>query len=220
MHTLKIQKITQLNHNVRSYQLEKPEGYSFEPGQAAEVAINKEGWKDEARPFTFTSLPENDYLEFTIKSYFDHDGMTNELFGVEEGDSLLVGYSWGAITYNGPGVFIAGGAGITPFISILRMLKRDEKLDGHKLYFSNSTDEDVFLADEFEELLGDDVTHIITDQEDTKYRQGFIDEEFLEEEIEDTDQQFYVCGPVPMVMSISNILEDLGADPDGIVFEE
>ena len=64
------------------YFISKPEGYTFEPGQATEVAINKEGWKEEKRPFTFTSLPDEEDLQFTIKSYRDHDGVTNELDGL------------------------------------------------------------------------------------------------------------------------------------------
>jgi len=45
--SLKIQSTSFVTHDVKSFSLDRPEGFSFEPGQAAEVSINKEGWKDE-----------------------------------------------------------------------------------------------------------------------------------------------------------------------------
>jgi ferredoxin-NADP reductase len=54
-YTLTIQDIQTLTPDVRQIRLEKPDGYSFTPGQATEVAIDKEGWRDEKRPLTFTS---------------------------------------------------------------------------------------------------------------------------------------------------------------------
>src|SRR3954453_16883459 len=128
---IKIKAIERVTHNVKRFQCEKPEGYYFVPGQATEVSINKEGWKEEKRPFTFTSLNDSPYLEFTIKIYSDHPGVTNELDTLAPGDELLVRDIWGAIEYKGPGYFIAGGAGITPFIAILRQLKRENKLNGN-----------------------------------------------------------------------------------------
>ena len=66
---LQILAIEQVTHDVKSFRLQKPEGITFEPGQATEISIDREGWREEGRPFTFTSLPEDDYLEFIIKRY-------------------------------------------------------------------------------------------------------------------------------------------------------
>ena len=68
-----------VTHNVRRFKFERPAGFDFEPGQATEVSIDREGWRDEKRPFTFTGLRDWDHLEFTIKIYSDHDGVTNQL---------------------------------------------------------------------------------------------------------------------------------------------
>lgn len=67
-HLVKIKSIQHITHDVLQIVAEKPQHYNFTPGQATEVAINKKGWEKEKRPFTFTSLPHNDYLEFTIKT--------------------------------------------------------------------------------------------------------------------------------------------------------
>ncbi len=77
--TVKILSIAQLTHNVRQIRLVKPDGYEFIPGQATEVSINNNKWKEEKRPFTFTGLNQDPFLEFTIKSYLDNHGMTDEI---------------------------------------------------------------------------------------------------------------------------------------------
>jgi predicted ferric reductase len=63
------------------------------------VAIDKDGLREEKRPFTFTPLPIEDRLEFTIKVYPSHEGMTDAVDDLEVGDALIVGDAWGAISY-------------------------------------------------------------------------------------------------------------------------
>ncbi len=69
---VKIKSVDHITHDVLQIVTEKPQDYTFNPGQATEIAINKAGWKDKKRPFTFTSLPDKDLLEFTIKTYPSH----------------------------------------------------------------------------------------------------------------------------------------------------
>lgn len=209
-----------VTHNVRSFQVSKPAGYSFEPGQATEVSINKQGWKEEKRPFTFTSLNEWPYLEFTIKMYSDHQGVTNELSTLKEGDELVLRDVWGAISYQGEGYFIAGGAGITPFIAILRQLHKEGKINKNKLYFSNKTVDDIILHDELDEILGDNAHYIITTSATGEQGRKYIDKNFLQSEIIDFKKPFYLCGPDKMVSDISAILRELGASPESVVFEK
>ena len=116
LHTIRVKSIENATHNVFRIVTEKPPRYHFESGQATEVSINKPGWEDEKRPFTFTSLPEDDYLEFFIKVYPTHQSVTNELLNLKEGEKLIMDNAWGAINYRGEGTFIAGGAGVTPFV--------------------------------------------------------------------------------------------------------
>jgi hypothetical protein len=99
-HIVKILSVQNVTHDVRAYRIEKPSGYRFGPGQATDVSINKEGWREEKRPFTFTSLNEYPYLEFTIKSYHDHPGVTNQLYQLKSGDELIIHDVWGAIFHS------------------------------------------------------------------------------------------------------------------------
>lgn len=219
-YVVKILEIKQLTHDVRSYRVEKPAGYTFIPGQATEVSINKAEWSAERRPFTFTSLNDEGSLEFTIKSYASHNGVTDALMQLNVGDSLLIHDVWGAIAYNGEGYFIAGGAGITPFIAILRDLKRQGKLAGNKLFFSSKTAKDVILEAEFKEILGDNAVFVLSDEASEGYVNGYINEEFLKEHVSDFTKHFYICGPDPMIVAISKTLEKLGAKLEAVVFEK
>jgi ferredoxin-NADP reductase len=209
-----------VTHNVRRYRLEKPEGFHFEPGQATELSIDTPGYDERKNPFTFTALNDADYLEFTIKSYFDHEGVTKKLWDLHAGDRLLLRDVWGTITYKGPGVFLAGGAGVTPFIAILRQLSKDGVLKGNRLIVSNRTEKDIILRDEFEAMQGLDHDWLITDQPDTKLYRGRIDEDYLTRHVSDFSQNFYVCGPDPMVKDLREILGRLGARTDEVTFEK
>ena len=71
-HIVKILSVEFITHDVKRFTVEKPKNYSFTPGQATEVSLNKPGLKDEKRPFTFTGLNDDPNLEFTIKIYSDH----------------------------------------------------------------------------------------------------------------------------------------------------
>lgn len=217
---IKIRKIETVTHDVHSFTLDKPTGFSYTPGQATDLSIWKEGWKEEKRPFTFTSLPESDTLEFTIKSYTDRDGVTNQLAHVRPGDTLEISDAWGAISYKGPGVFLAGGAGVTPFIAILRNLYHQDKIEGNKLFFSNKTTKDVIREAEFKNMLGENFFSLISREKVEGYYYGRIDKLFLQQHIDHFDQPFYVCGPDPFVASLLETLKDLGADPETLVFEK
>ncbi len=219
-YTVTLREIEVITHDVKRYVVDKPDGYAFEPGQATEVAINKEGLKDEGRPFTFTSLPDDEHLEFVIKSYASHNGVTDKLDDLKVGDELIIGDSWGAIQYKGPGWFIAGGAGVTPFIAILKKLAKDGNLAGNRLLFSNKTSKDVIMEGQFRTWLGDHFISTLTDEKKDGHLNKMINEELLKELIEDTSVNFYVCGPDQMVKDISSQLENLGANADEIVFEK
>lgn len=208
-----------VTHDVKRFVLQRPEGFTFEPGQGVELAIDSAGWRDKGRPFTPTSVPADGILEFTIKAYPQHNGVTRELHRLESGAPLLMSRPFGTINYRGPGLFIAGGAGITPFMAILRQLKREGKLVGNTLLFSNKSPQDIIYEQELRLLLGEAATFLCTQQADCRCAQGRIDLAYLEKAINDLSQHFYICGPPPFVEAISKQLESLGAKPDAVVFE-
>lgn len=218
-HVVKILMKEFVTHDVNRYVLEKPQGHKFTPGQATELSINTPELKNEKNPFTFSSLNEDKVLEFTIKSYPQHQGVTDKLSKLNPGDELIIRDVWGTINYKGPGVFIAGGAGVTPFIAILRDLNKKGELEGNKLLFSNKEWKDIILEREFREMLGDNAVFTLTQEKKEGYEHGRIDKEFLQKHVEDFNRHFYICGPPPFIVAVKKALDELGANPDSVVIE-
>ncbi|MEO8589404.1 MAG: flavodoxin reductase [Flavobacteriales bacterium] len=206
--------------DVKRFTIERPAGYAFEPGQATDVSINKPGWEDQLRPFTFTNLPGAKKLEFIIKIYEDHHGVTEQLGLLHTGDELILHDVFGAITYKGPGFFFAAGAGVTPFVAILRELHHKEKLRGNTLLCTNKSADDVILDDEFTKMLGKNFLKVFTRQHVIGFHERRIDRDMLITLVQDFDQHFYVCGPDDFVSSINAMLLDLGATAEKLVFEQ
>ena len=222
---VKVLKTDFVTHNVKRFAVEKPAGYTFIPGQATEISINKATLQDVLRPFTFTSLPEADHLEFIIKIYTGHSGMTENLLQVKEGDELIVHEVFGTIRYEGPGVFIAGGAGITPFIAILRHLfflelsKQNKSVTDNTLLFANRTTEDIILKDELKEILNDhyhDVIEVSISGQPGKR----IDRALLSHYIQPVNHYYYVCGPEIFTTSVVENLLALGISKPQIILEQ
>ena len=211
-----------VTHDVERFILEKPKNYKFLSGQATKIYIDKEKWKKKGRPFTFTSLNEDKVLEFTIKEYPKHKGVTQQLSKLKSGDKMIITRPFGTIRYKGKGVFIAGGAGVTPFISILRNLKKQNKIKGNKLIFSNKEAKDIILEKEFIDMFkasSKDLIFTLTREKNKNYYYGRIDKKFLKKHVKNFKQNFYVCGPPKFVGTISQTLEDLGAKVDSVIFE-
>jgi ferredoxin-NADP reductase len=189
------------------------------PGQATDVSVNTATMKDEKRAFTFTNLISSPYIEFIIKRYPSHKGVTDAIHQLKVSDELILHEVFGEINYKGKGLFIAGGAGITPFISILRDLKNKNEIEGNRLIFANKTSKDIILEKEFRDLLGEGLINILSEEKTKDYQHGFINEDFLRSKITDYNQRFYLCGPPAMIESVLVQLAHLGVSKASIIME-
>jgi ferredoxin-NADP reductase len=207
-HEIQILSKQQLTHDVIQFHFQRPAGYEFNAGQAIELMLHQPG-KGPA-PFTFTGLNSSPYLELTIKIYEAHHGLTLALSQLNIGDKVLITDPWDSFHNKGSGVFIAGGAGITPFIALLRQLRVDKALGKSWLFFSNKTRDDIFMHDELKKILGDRYVDVITRDSNGNIT-GHIDEAFLRRNISDFKQPFYVCGPPGFTEAIQQTLVKIGA---------
>ncbi|MGV8992524.1 MAG: FAD-binding oxidoreductase [Flavobacterium sp.] len=219
MKAIRILYLNKATHNVCHLITERPEGFEFRPGQAADLAIDKPEWEKELRPFTFTSLITDDFLEFYIKEYPEHNGVTEQIGKLHIGDTLNIRDAFGDIKYQGEGIFIAGGAGITPFIAILKDLESKNEVGNNKLIFANNTSADIVEHDYFERLLGTNFINVLSKEENAKYIHGYITKELIEKAMQNRDINFYLCGPPPMMTAILEALKELGIDQNNIIQE-
>ena len=200
---------------------DRPEEFTFSPGQATDFALDKDGWRDEKRPFTMASLPEAQALQFVIKSYPDHEGVTEQIGQMEVGDGVIIEEPWGAIEDRGPGTILAAGAGITPFISILRArLEKEGSLDGYRLIFSNSKEKDIILRDELNAMKGLETVLILSDEEVEGLHHRQINGDFLDKIGIVPDGTHYLCGPPEFEDDVADALKDRGVDEGNIVRED
>ena len=209
-----------VTHDVLRFVVTRPEGFTFEPGQGVDLAIDADGWREQTRPFTPTSLAQDKVLDFTIKIYTAHSGVTRALAELQPGAALTISGPWGTIRYQGPGVFIAGGAGITPFLAIVRHLRGEGRLHGHGLIFANKTPADVICEKELRAAFGAHANFLVDCDAGPGFETGRVDEALLKRRIADWDQHFYVCGPPPFNDAVMVTLRRLGAQPDALIFEQ
>ncbi len=219
-HVVTVLKTEFVTHNVKRFTVEKPRGYSFISGQATDVSINKPGLENELRPFTFTCLNTDDHLEFTIKIYKGHNGITEKLLDIKPGDQLILHEVFGAINYEGPGLFVAGGAGLTPFISIFKQLRADGRLAGNTLLFANRTEDDIIIKDELNAMLGKNHIDVISEPKLPGKKGERIDKALLKQYLPPETGYCYICGPDEFVADIKNYLLELGVAENKIVIEQ
>ena len=219
-HTVTLLMREFVTHDVQRFIVSRPAGFDFQAGQGVELAIKRPDWQEQGRPFTPTSLADDKVLEFIIKAYPSHKGVTRELHKLAPGTELWMSEPFGTIAYKGPGVFVAGGAGITPFIAILRAQAQSADMQRNMLLFSNKTVADFICEKEFRHILAERCILTCTAEQAAGFEHRRIDKAFLAESIDDFDQPFYVCGPPAFMEAVNQALQDLGADPESLVFEK
>jgi ferredoxin-NADP reductase len=206
---VKIVSITKLTHNIKSYKVQKPEDFVFTSGQAVELAVNQKRWENEPRPFSIVSLPKDNELEFLIKSYRDSRGVTAVLDTLKRDAELLLGDPWDSYVYKGPGIFLAGGTGVTPFLSIFRQLNAEGRLAGNRLVWANTTEHDTFNEEEFIRFLDGGYMPTV----------GRIKASAIRKLIKPAADWVYICGPEAFEEATVDLVTELGVATNKIVRE-
>jgi len=219
-HVVKVLKTDLLNPCVKRFVVKKPAGYHFIPGHATTISINEPKLTNQARPFTFTSVNQSDYLEFIIKIYAERNGVTKRLLEVNAGDELILHEVFGTIRYKGPGLFLAGGMGITPFIAIFRQLELEGQLTGNSLLFANREESDILLKNELKEMLDGNYINVLETTTAPNVEKGFIGSKLLKQYVTGDAKHYYICGPDKFTAIIIKHLLDLGVRQSQIVYEK
>ena len=204
------------------------EGLRFKPGQFAWLTLRESPWHVKEHPFSFSSsAARQDRLEFTIKELGD---FTRTIKQTQVGEIAYLDGPYGAFSVDqhpgAPGfVFIAGGVGAAPVMSMLRTLA--DRHEHRPLWFiyGNKRWENVIFREELETLkerLDLRLAHVLVEPPpDWKGESGFITQDLLQKVLPDNAQkyEYFLCGPKPMSDTVQQGLHDLRVPLGQIHFE-
>jgi predicted ferric reductase len=188
----------------------------YVPGQFMFVRLQTEGRLSAPHPFTIASSPAQEGLAICAKAVGD---FTSGLRETRPSDVAYVDMPYGVFSFvyrNADRlIFIAGGIGITPFLSMLRYM-RDRNLRKEViLLWGNKTEKDIAFGAELDSMVSNlpslKVVHILSRQANWPGPKGRIDREMLKKQVEDfTRGEYFVCGPPPMMKDVRKALYGLG----------
>lgn len=207
---VKVLAAVQHTKSIKHFIVSKPVNYNFTSGQSMEVSVETGNIK---RPYAIICPEDSPNLEFMAKTLPASDRFSRKIGEVKAGDLISIGEPVGRIRYKGAGYFIAGGTGITPFISIFRQLQENDNLDGNYLIYSARNSADVIMERELHRMFGNNWAVNYTESNKR------IDLQFMREKIKSTRKFFYLCGPELMMENVKNILLSLGVDENLLVLE-
>ena len=215
--TAVIQTVVVETHDVKTFCLARPEELSFVPGQYALLSMpDREKFAGEKRPFTFSSSPtERQVVNFTVKNM---GNFTQELFSHQPGESFEFKGPRGEMlnfddSVNQDVVFMAGGSGITPFISAIRYAIVRDLPNQLTLLYGNRTRSDIIYHQELSAITQANIRVVdilATPESDWDGETGYIDIERVQKYVSEPQQKlWYICGPPPMVRAMQSLLDRL-----------
>lgn len=204
------------------------DGLDFHPGQFAWIKVGDTPYTVEEHPYSFVSSAEEPTrLSFGIKKLGDFSNRVDE---IEEGTLVYVDGPHGAFTVDraqAPGyVFIAGGIGITPFMSMMCTLADRGDPRPLLLIYSTNTEEELAYSEEIEALKDRlDLETVFVLEEpphDWAHEEGRVTGELLERRMpkERFIRHFFVCGPPPMMTAVEDALIEHGVPRTHIHLEK
>ena len=214
-----------------SFDFEKPPGFSFKPGQAVDVILNDADAQSMVHAFSIVSAPFEGNL--TIATRMRDSDYKRILKALTIGSPIQIEGPFGSLILHKdqerPAVFIAGGIGITPFISILRQATQDQLQQRLILLYSNRRPEDAAFLTELQQLekRNDNfrlVATMMQMDQSTQIWTGetcLIGEDLLRRVTGELVRPiYYLAGPSMMVESMRDTLNAIGLDDENIRSEE
>lgn len=213
-----------------AFHLERPQGFEFRSGQNMDVELinppetDKDGNK---RTFSITSSPSENELTFTTR--MRDTAWKRVIRNLPEGTELEIDGPYGNMTLHSDvsktAVFLAGGIGITPFVSMVRYATENNSEHKIFLFYSNRRPVDAPFMDEFLRH-EDENPHFKLITTMTKFpewtgEKGHITFEMISRYVPDLKNAvFYLAGSPTMVDSMKKFLESAGISDDYIKRED
>lgn len=217
-----------------AFHFERPPGFDFEAGQFANFTLVDAPESDDAgdmRTFSLASAPSQS--ELMIATRMRDTAFKRCLKTLPDGAPLEVDGPYGEFTLRGdtsrPVAMLAGGIGITPFLSMLRHAAREPHGRRLYLFYANRRPEDAAFLDELRELeranpnirMIATMAEMATSTRPWSGETGFVDEAMIRKALGDLVRPiYYVAGPPGMVAAMTQLLTRAGVAKDAVIAEE
>lgn len=204
------------------------EGMQFQPGQFAWLTLRESPWHVKEHPFSFSSSAvRQDRLEFTIKEVGD---FTRTIKQTQVGETAYLDGPYGVFSVDrypdAPGfVFIAGGVGATPIVSMLRTLADRHERRPQWFVYGNNRWEEVIFREELETLkerLNLRLVHVLKEPpSDWQGESGYVTPELLRKVLpaDARRYEYFLCAPKPMSDAVQQGLRALRVPLGRVHFE-
>lgn len=231
---VKLMNKTQVAEGTMAFSFAKPDGFNFKPGQSADLTLLDPPETDaegNVRTFSIVSAPSENDLAFATR--MRDTAFKRVLRNMAPGTEIKIEGPMGSFNLHKnaakPAVLLAGGIGITPFMSMVREAARQK--DPHQIYlfYSNRRPEDTAFLEELKALAKQNPNfHLVgtmTEVEKSKQswdgERGFIDAAMLKRRLAELNGPiYYTAGPPAMVAAMRDMLVKAGVDEDDIRAED
>lgn len=229
-----VTEIDQEANKVWTIKLTPPEGkhiFDYLPGQFQFIKfLRGRGLPEEEHHWTISSSPsQKKYLSSTIKELGD---FTATIGKTEPGDKAVVHAPFGRFSYlfhpeEKDLVFIAGGIGITPVMSMLRFMRDNNEKIPVTLLYGNPDEDSIVFKEELRSIEEGEhpslkLVHVLQDPaDDWTGERGFVDREKIKKYCGEnlSDKGFYIVGPAALIEKSIQNLHSLGVKDSKIHLE-
>ncbi|MGE6782053.1 benzoate 1,2-dioxygenase electron transfer component BenC [Ensifer adhaerens] len=196
---------------------------AFLPGQYVNIDVPGSG---QSRSYSFSSAPGETRLGFLIKK-IPGGLMSSWLERAEVGTKLELTGPLGSFylrEVQNPLLFLAGGTGLAPFLSMLEVLAQTNREQTVHLIYGVTRDLDLVLVDHIEaytkRLPNFTFTTVVADAASSHPRKGWVTQHMPQELLNGGDVDVYLCGPPPMVDAVRKHFDDTGVKPNSFHYEK
>jgi ferredoxin-NADP reductase len=234
-YTTSLETREEIAEGTMAFGFRKPDGFEFAPGQAIDLVLPSQsaGDNNQHGRHTFSIVSAPFETKLVIATRMRDSVFKNSLKALPIGAKLTIDGPFGSMRLHKDraraGILIAGGIGITPFVSILRQANHDQLPQRLILLYSNRRPEDTaFLANllDLEERnpqfrLVATMTDMQLSNRTWPNQTGFITADLLRSVVGELPKPvFYVVGPPGMVEAMRQTLHQNGTSDDDICTEE
>lgn len=218
-----LQQKREIANGILEFVFEPTRRISFTAGQYLEWTVPHKHTdsRGNRRYFTISSSPSEKKITLVVKIPEKPSSYKNALKNLKHGDSIYATNLEGEFVLSKDSkqkyVFIAGGIGITPYLSYIKFaLEKNQRIDGVLFYIARDKSEFVYkdLLNDASKKLGLKVVYVVGENPPKEWtgEVGRLSEEMIKRYVSDVEKPvYYISGPQPMVMAYEDLLQEIGS---------